>query len=217
MSKSTYTDLISKSIKKKETRGIYHYNENVVVLDTHNVVHTGIRKALDVEKKLFDGSQIGVNKPVFNKINSKHVACTYIIDFFDVPANLIERFTIKGVNMTKLIDDFSKNNIDINKWLADFDKHQFDLKYIMEYFTKNNLEITTLMSILYKNGATMSNLLANPSIYDIIKNSEYKWLLKENNANAEKKISKRMNVFSIYNVQDEKNINIHSIYWTLIK
>lgn len=216
MSKPNYTDLISKSIKKKEAKGVFHYNENVVVLDTHNVIHTGIRKALDVEKKVFD-SHFTMNKPVFNKISSKYVSCTYTIDFYDVSSNLIERFTIKGVDMKKLIDDFSKNNIDIHKCLADFDKHQFELKYIMDYFTKNNLEITTLMSILYRNGATMSNLLANPSIYDIIKNSEYKWLLKENNANAEKKITKRINVFSVYNIHDEKNINIHSIYWTLIK
>lgn len=217
MSKSFNTDLITKSIKKKETKSVFHYSGDVVVLDTHNVINTGIKKALEVEKKIFDGFSCNIHKPVYNKMTSKYISCTYTIDFYELNTNLIERFTIKGVDMKKLIDDFSKNNIDIHKCLADFDKHQFELKYIMDYFAKNNIEITALMSIMYKNGATMGNLLANPSIYDIIKNSEYKWLLKENNASAEKKIIKRINVFSIYNIQDEKNIHIHSIYWTLIK
>lgn len=217
MSKTTYTDLITKSIKKKESKGIFHYGVDVIVLDTSNVIHNGIRKALDVEKKIFEASHFTMNKPVFNKISSKYVSCVYTIDFYELPSNLIERFTIKGVDMKKLIEDLGKSNIDVNKCLADFDKHHYDLKYIMDYFTKNNMEITSLLSIMYKNGATMGNILANPSIYNIIKNSEYKWMLKENNVNAEKKITKRMNVFSVYNIQDEKNINIQSIYWTLIK
>lgn len=223
MSHSSYVDIITNGIKKKEngSRHAYSYSENVVVLDYNNVVHKGAKRAQEIEHKIFNKYECAFGKIVFNKINSKLVSCTYTIDFFEpsgIPSNLIERFTIKGVDMNKLIDDFNANGIDVNKLLEDFNKHNFSLNYIMEYLTKNNIEVSKIMTILYRNGATMTNLIKNPSINAMIKESSYAWFLKDQNVSVDnKKLTKRVNVFSVYNIKDEKNMNIQSIYWSLIK
>lgn len=210
-----YIDLITFSIKKKTNN--YHVNAvGYVNIDKLELLK-GSKKIIEFEKTI----QGDIGKIEFNRISSHYVGCSYTITIYDtkVSDNLIDKFRIKNVDMDKLIDDLNNNGIHVNKLLNELTKNNFNLDNITEYFSKNNIELTNLMMIINRHGVNLTNIIENPFIYNMIKKSSYAWFLQDKKISSDdnKLSSKKIHIYTIYNIVDDSNIHITTIQWTLIK
>ena len=132
---------------------------------------------------------------------------------------MLEKMTIKGVDMDALIADLNKNSFDVTKLLNEIEKHQFNLDQIYDYLTKNNIDLTKTMNILDRHKATIPKLLQNPYIRNMIKQSSFAFFCGDDKnveiKKSSKKVYKKVNCYAIYKLSHTPTII--SINWTNIK
>ncbi len=221
--KHTTQQLVS-LIKKRETcNEPFNYSDNVIVyvnLNNETNIYNNCKKAVEIEKQIINNKyNISIDEPIINNINKHLISCMYNITFNskDVYTKeiLIKKFTIKDVNMHKLIDDLNKHHVNVDDLLNEMIKSNLNLDLLIMYFSKNNIDIAKVMSILNRNGVTVTNLLENKFISDMVKTSSFAWICGgvEDKIENKNKHVKKINVYAIY----DENFNIININWNSIK
>lgn len=234
--KVNYEEFIININKKRENlyntyssyQELIDYHDTVIVYNNLNepVIHKEKKKALDIDKHLFTNTKkytIHIHKPTLITIDKDLIGCLTTIDYYNQTHHeqtILEKVTIKGVNMDVLIDDLNKNGIHVTKLLTEIEKHQFNLDQIYDYLNKNNIDIPKIMIILNNNQVTMTKLLQNSYIRNMIKQSSYSWFCDDKNSNVDKKITskkliKKITCYAIYKLKPDPVII--SINWNNIK
>lgn len=208
------------------------YHENVVVCTFVDKKYTSIqnkKKAIEIEKKTYTNTDkqknIKISAPIFYELTDGLLGVEYQITHYDNINNdlqsMIEKLTIKDVDMTKLISDLNDNGVNVNNLLKEFTKHGKNLDSLLEYLNNQKINPTTIMNILYKNGVTINALTQNEFIHDLIKQSPtYSWFLngkelpKSKHEKVEKHVNK-MNVYAIYKIKHD-DVIIVNINWTTL-
>ena len=236
--KNNYEDYIMNINKKKENlyntysqpQEVTDYNDQVIVyinLTNEPTIYKDFKKAFEIEKQLFTNhkkNSIYFHKPSFYVIDKDLIGCLTIIDFFtnsEQEQTILEKVTIKGVNMDALIVDLNKNGIDVSKLLHEIEKSQFNLDQIYDYLIKNNIDIAKTMKILNQHKATIPKILQNPYIREGIKHSSFAFFCSEDKnieqikKTTSKKIYKKVHCYAIYKLLSTPTVI--SINWTNIK
>ncbi len=196
----------------------FKYDDQVVIL-SDNVVIVDKKKAVEMEKELFTNTNdynIKISKPNFYQ-NDNIISCDYYITYFEVLKDevqkILQKVAIKDVDMNALIDDLNKNGINVNQILMELQKHGKNLAPILDYLCKQNIDLTKLMTILFRNNITIPNLLKNPYIYDLLKQSPtYSWVIGKNEKPtstsssipiSDKKFIKKIHVYTIFKLKND--------------
>lgn len=209
------------------------YHENIVVctfMDKKYTSYQNKKKAIEIEKKTYTNTDkqknIKISSPVFYELCDGLLGVEYQIVHCDNMntelQSMIEKLTIKDVDMNKLINDLNENGINVNNLLQEFTKHGRNLDSLLEYLNNQKINPTTIMNILYKNGVTINALTQNEFIHDLIKQSPtYSWFLNGKElpkASKHEKIEKhvnKINVYAIYKIKHDDAI-IVNINWTTL-
>lgn len=109
---------------------------------------------------------------------TSHLGCCHFQLIFEHKESILQKITIKDVDMDKLMKDLNKNNIKVNEILKVIESNPDKLDPLLEYLKKANISITSVLTILFRNNVTVGNLLSNPFIFNLIKQSkDYSWIL----------------------------------------
>lgn len=211
---------------KYEDNSLFYSNLNDIV------IHNDKKRAVDFEKEIFTnkhGDYLKLSKPNMSSVEDIF-SCDVVLSFYDVVKSetqqILQKIAIKGVNMTELMDDLNKNNINVQQLLIELQKHGKNLAPVIEYLASQNIEISKLMVILFRNNVTVPNLLKNPYVYDLLKQSPtYSWIIgntarpKEvtiNSTNTEKKLIKRIQLYILFKIKHD-DVSILSINYNKLK
>jgi hypothetical protein len=233
MSKKTnYEDMIININKKKQQeynscssfQELTDYSDNVVIYH-NNIVYKDKKKAIEVEKHYLTNHRkntVHFHKPIFNTIYSDIISCLTTIDYYTndkEEKTILERVTIKGVNMDELIADLNKNGVNVTKLLEEIDKHNFNVDQVQDYLEKQHVSVVTIMLVLNRNKVTIDKLLQNQYIKNMIKQSSYAWFCGDDKnvdtKSTSKKVTKRVICYAIYKLKPEPIVI--SINWNQVK
>ncbi len=187
---------------------------------TELTILTDKRKIIEFEKTLFTNTHFSIKltKPNFNQIDNL-VGCDYTIQFYEwiKDSQFLQKVAIKEVDMDALIDDLNRNGIPVDQLLGELQKHGKNLAPILDFLNKQHIEISKLMVIMFRNNVTIPNILKNPYIYDLLKQSPtYSWVLGKNERPKEttidKKLSKRIHVYALFKLIDDEPIIVSVNY-----
>jgi hypothetical protein len=130
------------------------------------------------------------------------------------PQTILEKITIKGVDMNKLMRSMNKQNIK-TKEILDLLEVNPSLDALLKYFESNHIDYMSLINIMFKHNVTVDNLLSNPFIFGIIEqSSNYKWILSMATAPVKPSISaKSIEIYMIFKIKQDQiiisNINYY--------
>lgn len=239
--KQDYKNIITSLIKKRE-HDYNHmssvssselnklYSSNVIVysnLDKELVIGDK-KKAMEIEKKIFTNNSknhsIKISHLTIHE-EQHFVTVSFKIYFNEVYSNelqqMIQKLTIKDVNMEELMNDLNQNGVNVHNLLTEFNKNGKKLDSLLEYLNRENIGLSNIMTILYRNNVTINGLIQNEFIHDLIKQSPtYAWFLqgKELPAKAPKsdvktnKILNKIHVYAIYKVRKDE-VSLININW----
>jgi len=221
------------------TEMIKFYHDDVIVyyfLDKKYALYQNKKKAIEIEKKIYSNTDktknIKISDPIIFDLGDNIFGVEYQINHYDIICNnelqhMIQKLTIKDVDMNKLMNDLNENGINVNNLLQEFNKHGKNLDNLLEYLNNQKISPTTIMNILYKNGVTINALVQNEFIHDLIKQSPtYSWFLngkelpKSTKHEAkhdvkDKQSTNKINVYAIYKCKHEE-YSIININWTTL-
>jgi hypothetical protein len=211
-------------ISSTELNKLYHENSVVYIHMDGKTTLGDKKKAMEMEKKIYTNhdknKNIKISQPTFYQLDNL-LAITYQINYHDCINNelqqMIQKLTIKDVDMNALMKDLNDSGINVNNLLQEFNKHGKNLDSLLEYLNKQNIGLTNIMNILYRNNVTINGLIQNEFIHDLIKQSPtYAWFLngKElpkatKEVKIEHKATNKINVYAIY--KDDLVVNINWI------
>lgn len=229
--KLNYDEMIININKKKELlynaqnafQELTDYSDNVVVY-YNETIYKDKKKAIEIEKQLLTNHKkntIHFHKPLFHVLSSDIISCLTTIDYTCdiVEQTMLEKVTIKGVNMDALIADLNKNGMQVNKLLDEMEKHNLNLDEIQDYLIKNHIDVAKVMIILNRHDVTMARLLQNSYIRNMIKQSSYAWFCGDDKMtekpSTKKKVTKRLVCYAIYKIKPE--LIVLSMNWNTVK
>jgi len=221
----------SAHISLTEMKKIYHDNVTVYThfLKSDPIIINDKLKACEIEKGIYTNQNkhhMKISHPIVHMINEYLMSVEYTLNITDnlnsELTQMIQKLTIKDVNMDNLMLDLNQNGINVNNLLNEFNKNGKSLDHLLGYLESQKISLTTIMSILYKNNVTINGLVANEFIHNLIKQSPtYSWFLsgkelpikstKQDVKTQNKKINK-IHVYTIYKIKHEE-YSIISINW----
>jgi hypothetical protein len=209
------------------------YNDNVVIYTSFDKCELiqNKKKGMEIEKKIYTNTDknhsIKISTPTF--IGSDHLLCVqYQIDFHESISSdmqqMIQKLTIKDVNMDQLISDLNQNGINVNNLLIEFNKNGKNLDSLLAYLDAEKISLTNIMTILYRNNVTINGLVQNDFIHTLIKQSPtYAWFLNgkelpKKTVKAEIKSCKcvkKIHVYAMYKIRHDE-YSLININWTYL-